>query len=217
MPLKYKDLDIIGLDPETTILLNGDGDPLPNPNFKDKYIEGENLYNNVKLSKLLGLGALVEKKKEEGKEVKAIVVDTWTRICTNTVDSPQFSGQSGYDKWKTFAVDNVQIFTIIKELLPEDCIVYMLAHPETATDENGRPSMKVATEGNLLDKRGGVESFSNIVVFTQKVQVPGQSDQYSFRVNNYATTKTPIGMFEEENIPNDLGLLDRAIRAHYQI
>ena len=62
------------------------------------------------------------------------------------------------------------------------------------------------------------ESFSSIVIYAEKITgVPGQPTEFKFRTrtNGDDTCKTPMDMFEEELIDNDLMLIDKAIREYY--
>lgn len=87
-----------------------------------------------------------------------------------------------------------------------------MAHPIEYNDEYGMTQLKIGTQGKMLEQRIP-ESYSTIVLYTQMVKEPGKTDpEYTFRVNNFATSKSPLGMFPDKNIPNDLGLVDKYIR-----
>jgi hypothetical protein len=156
---------------------------------------------------------------ESGLTIKAIVVDTFTRICNNYTNSKGFTQKGGFEKWDTFANNVFEFLNIVKRDLPNDVVVYLMAHPREKEDENFRKSLEISLPGKKTYKQGGVESYSSIVIYTQKVPTsPGQPDEYTFRVNNYATAKTPLTMFpDSDNIPNDLGLVDDAVRKLFKI
>jgi len=61
------------------------------------------------------------------------------------------------------------------------------------------------------------ESFSSIVLYAEAVKSPGNPVQYVFRTvtGGDDTCKTPMGMFEEENIDNDLIIVNNAITEYY--
>jgi hypothetical protein len=202
-----KTIEIEGLDPSSNVVINCDDKALPG-NITDIYNNGVNYFEDIHGSALLN--TLKELNKNPG--VKSIVIDTWSRWASNIVDDPSFSQGDARKKWMVFAQENILLFNAINRLMRKDIIVYMLAHPTEYTDENGILSLKIATQGKMLDNRS-VESFSTIVLFTQKQRVPSESDKYTFRTNNFATSKSPLGMFVEENIPNDLGIVDKQIRA----
>ena len=92
--------------------------------------------------------------------------------------------------------------------LPADRIVYFLGHSEV--DQNGNEKFK--TIGRLLDEKVTLEGKYTIVLKTVV-----QDGKYLFSTHNNGqdTVKTPIGMFENDLIPNDLAAVDKVIREYY--
>ena len=86
--------------------------------------------------------------------------------------------------------------------------VYILAH--TNTDDSGRTRCK--TIGKLLDEKITVEGMFTIVLRTLV-----RDGQYFFATQNNGsdTTKSPMGMFDEQLIDNDLATVDNAICSYY--
>jgi hypothetical protein len=80
----------------------------------------------------------------------------------------------------------------------------------TETDSMG--NVKLKTVGKMLDEKINVEGMCTIVLRTHV-----QDGRFYFSTVNDGTdtVKTPIGMFEEPYIDNDLGLVDAAIREYY--
>lgn len=94
--------------------------------------------------------------------------------------------------------------------LPDYKRVYILAH--TQTDDFGKTKMK--TIGKLLDEKITPEGLLTIVMRSQVV-----NEQYVFSTKNNGsdTVKTPIGLFEESQIDNDLQVIDLAIQEYYEL
>jgi transcriptional regulator with PAS, ATPase and Fis domain len=88
--------------------------------------------------------------------------------------------------------------------------VYILSH--TSTDEFGKT--KVKTIGKLLDEKIVLEGLVTIVLRTMKI-----NDQYLFSTQNSGsdTVKSPLGLFEDGQIENDLLAVDNAICEYYGI
>lgn len=207
-PVKQGDIEIQGLEPSTTVIMNTDQKMLPSSKVRELYSEGENYFEDVDNSNIMNM----LKKINENPKVKAIVIDTWSRLASNIVDSPEFAKKSGFQKWMDFGVDNINMFNAVNKRMRKDIIVYMMAHPTEYTDEYGQLQLKIGTQGKMLEQRIP-ESYSTIVLYTQMIKEPGKQDpEYTFRVNNFATSKSPLGMFPDKNIPNDLGLVDKHIR-----
>ena len=63
------------------------------------------------------------------------------------------------------------------------------------------------------------ESFSTIVLYSEVIKTPGQPNRHIFRTisSGSDTCKTPLEMFEEEAIDNDLVDVNKTIREYYSI
>jgi hypothetical protein len=92
--------------------------------------------------------------------------------------------------------------------LPDFKRVYILSH--TSTDDFGKT--KIKTIGKLLDEKIVMEGLVTIVLRTAV-----QNGNYLFSTQNSGsdTVKSPLGLFEDELIPNDLAVVDAAIFSYY--
>lgn len=114
----------------------------------------------------------------------------------------------GYQKFTDMALNFRNLVHFVVQKVPDDVIVYFLHHTET--DVNG--FVKAKTIGKMLDEKLTVEGLFDIVLRTEVNQ-----DGHFFRTqsNGMDTVKTPEGMFSDLLIPNDLALVDQAIRDYY--
>ena len=97
--------------------------------------------------------------------------------------------------------------------LSDDKIIYFLSHIERTKDGNE----KCKTIGQLLDEKITVEGLF-IIVLKTVVSLDGNNQrQFCFAtVNNGSdTVKSPMGMFENALIPNDLKAVDTVVREYY--
>lgn len=94
--------------------------------------------------------------------------------------------------------------------LPEEKIVYVVMHE----DKNDFGDIKPKTIGKLLDEKVCIEG-----MFTIVLRCIEESGKHYFvtQSSNGAVSKSPIGMFEELTIDNDLLLVEKAIREYYEI
>lgn len=92
-----------------------------------------------------------------------------------------------------------------------DAIVYFLHHPER--DEDGM--LKPKTQGKMLNEKLNVAGLFTTVLLCEADGEGGH--WFVTRSNGRSVTKTPMGMFEEERIPNDLKAVDKAIREYYEM
>ena len=97
--------------------------------------------------------------------------------------------------------------------LPDDKIIYFLFHIERTKDGNE----KCKTIGQLLDEKITLEGLFTIVLKTVVLLDGNNQRQFCFAtVNNGSdTVKTPMGMFTDPLIPNDLKVVDAVIRDYY--
>ncbi|AGO48923.1 Sak4-like ssDNA annealing protein [Cellulophaga phage phi14:2] len=209
-----KSTSCMNLDPDSTAIVNSDQKDLPFPQFKSKYNKEKNNYlqssNIVEITNFL-------KGIQGNKQIKTLVIDTWSRIMTDSVMSNSFRNASnGMQAWSNMSFENYNLLNIINEKLREDIIVYIMCHPETVYDESGFARERIAVQGQQL-KKMEPESFSSIVLYAEAIKNPGEPVSYFFRT---ATTgndscKTPIGMFDEELVPNDLVAINDTIIKYY--
>lgn len=201
------------LDPDKTVIINSDQKDLPFPKFRTKYNEKKGNYiqtSNVEevITKL--------KEVQSKEEVTTVIIDTWSRMMTDGVMTPKFVNTKGYEKWGNFSFAHYKLINIINEKLRDDLKVYLFCHPETVYDEAGYPRMEIAVQGKQI-KKFFPESFSSIVLYAEAIKEPGAPIKYMFRTvtNGDDTCKTPMGMFEEEHIENDLVQVNKAITEYY--
>ena len=139
-----------------------------------------------------------------------IIIDDFQYILANefmrrVLDKE--SGNAAFAKYNEIAHNAWQILMTAGQL-SDASRVYILAH--TQEDDNG--NVKAKTIGKLLDEKITIEGLLTIVLRTKVI-----NGQYLFSTQNsgHDTVKTPMGMFEEEHIPNDLAAIDAAICDYY--
>ena len=115
---------------------------------------------------------------------------------------------SGYGKFTEMAKNYEEMLRYIQEETSPDTIVYILQHIEK--DENG--NIKAKTLGKMLDQQLTVEG-----LFTICLLCVANERGYHFITQSDGTNpcKSPMGMFETKEIPNDLKMVDTTIREYY--
>lgn len=81
-------------------------------------------------------------------------------------------------------------------------------------DKNEFGDIKPKTIGKLLDEKVCVEGLFTIVLRAECL-----NGEYIFhtKTDGSDVTKTPMGLFENETIPNDLKEVDKVIREYYNL
>lgn len=122
--------------------------------------------------------------------------------------------EKGYEKFTDIGANFFNL-TQTAATLPDDKIVYFFFHIERTDDGNE----KCKTIGQALDKKITLEGLFTIVLKTVVLLDGDNKRQFCFAtVNNGSdTVKTPMGMFTEALIPNDLKAVDTVIREYYEM
>lgn len=94
--------------------------------------------------------------------------------------------------------------------LPDGTIVYFLMHSEVGDD--GR--LKAKTLGKLIDNHYTLEGLFPVVLMA----CSSKERHWFATANDGSTTvKAPMGMFEQDEIDNDLKAVDAAIREYWSL
>jgi hypothetical protein len=209
-----KSTSLRNCNPDETVIVNTDQKPLPFKKFQEKFSEEKGNY-----LKSSDTQKVTDKLKEAHKNsaVKIFAIDTWSRMMTDFVMSNGFRKNTGFGKWADLSGSQYDLLNTINEKVRDDINVYLFCHPENHYDDAGYKHQRIAVQGKQLEKFAP-ESFSSIVIYAEKIPGgPGKPTEFKFRTRNNGndTCKTPMDMFEEELIDNDIMLVDKAIRDYY--
>lgn len=174
-------------------VINVAGKPLPFKNSHTFYSSDnyEHIANAIKKAK-----------------AKTIVIDDAQYLMAN--EYMRRASENGFQKFTDIGRNYwALVYMVIREL-PEDVVVYFLGHIER--DANGNEKFK--TIGKLLDEKITVEGLYSIVL---KTFVEDGKYHFTTQTNGFDTVKSPIGMFDEKLIDNDLKMVDEKIRSYYEL
>ncbi len=120
------------------------------------------------------------------------------------------SKKTGYDKFNSIGFNFVGLVRFVATNTPPDTIVYFLQHTEVGDD--GR--IKAKTLGKLIDNHYTLEGLFSIVLM-----VDVDKDKHYFVTNSDGTNtcKSPMGMFEQRTMDNDLKAVDTIIRDYWEL
>ena len=138
-------------------------------------------------------------------KTKTVVIDDSNYLITN--EFMRTSKDTGYQKYNDMGNHFWNLINFVKNL-EGDKIVYFFMHSETTDD--GRIIPK--TIGKMLNEKVCIEG-----MFTIVLRAMYDNGKYIFKTktNGYDVCKTPLDMFAEEIIDNDLKLVDETIREYY--
>lgn len=145
---------------------------------------------------------------------KVVVVDDAGYLITNAFmrgHASQGAGNSMFNFYNQLADNFWKLITYIKSMDKDEDknkIVYIIMHDQ----KNDYGDIKPKTIGKLLDDKVCVEG-----MFTICLRSMVQDGRFVFRTRSdgFDVTKTPIGLFDTEEIDNDLAFVDEKIRNYY--
>ncbi len=194
-----KSTSLRNLDPEITAVVNPVGKPLP---FKSSNGKFTMLNNETKSGNIT---AWLKGQAKAGKKI--LIVDDFQYLLSIPYMNRIHEG--GWDKWNDFGDDYFKLIDVCADL-PADVRVYYLSHCETL--DNGITTIKLI--GKLLREKITIEGLFTIVLRTSVID-----QKYFFLTQNSGkdTVKSPMGMFSEYAVENDLAYIDDKVCNYYEI
>lgn len=187
-----KSTSLRNLPAEETAIINVTNKPMP---FRNK--------NGLKIASCTNYEQMIKAIINTNKRI--IVVDDSSYMMT--FENFDKATQKGYDKFTTMAINYYNLIETPKKCDGEK-IIYFVTHEEI--DENGVTHPK--SIGKMLSQQLVIEGLFSIVLRSMQ-----KESQYVFQTHNDGTSvcKSPIDMFNEDFIPNDLAEVDKVIREYY--
>lgn len=189
-----KSASLRNFDPGEVVIYNVAGKPLPFRNGTKMMRADNPTYTQI-------LGSLAK-----GKVKRYVIDDSQYLLCFELFDR---SGETGYTKFTEMAKHFYDLIQTVIRKLPSDTIVYFLHHTEQVGDR-----FKAKTIGKMLDEKLTVEGLFSIVLMAKNVD---GKHFFLTQSDGSDTVKTPMEMFTDAEIDNDLKVVDTTIREYYGI
>lgn len=191
-----KSTSLRNCDPAITAVINPVGKPLP---FKNHFETLDNVTDAREIIKYM------KEQVKAGK--KLIVVDDFQYILA--IPYMNRIKETGWDKYNDFGANYFEIIDVCKDL-PDDVVVAYMTHLETL--DNGLTTVKLI--GKLLREKITIEGLFTIVLRTGVYEA-----KYYFYTQNSGkdTVKSPLGMFQNYAIDNDLNYVYDKIKNYYEL
>lgn len=153
------------------------------------------------------------KKALKGSPAKSFIIDDAGYLIINSFmrnHSSKGAGSAIYSFYNSLADNFWELIQFLANDLPADKIAYVFMHEDM--DDNG--NIKIKTIGKLLDEKVCIEGQCTIVL-----RCINNSSEHRFitQSDGNAVSKSPMGMFDELEIDNDLLMVDNTIREYYGI
>lgn len=206
----FPSLGIKGLNNKETVVVNVSGKDLPFRGWKKLYTgkisEGGNYFESSDGGSVAKAINYIDANREE---IKNIVIDDSQFLMA--FDFMRRAKEPGYGKFADIGVSMGKVIEAAR-IARKDLKVYFLWHPENDR-ENG---YKMKTVGNMIENYLTLEGLFTVVLYTKVSKGSDNKIVYQF-VTNYDgeyPAKSPVEMFDEIYIPNDLGLVSKTIDSY---
>lgn len=204
------------LNPAETAIVNCVGKPLPIKGWKTNYTPFKGATGNYYASDIAkDILKFMDKIANDRPDIKNIVIDDWQYTMSN--EFMRRSKEAGWDKFTDIAKNAWEILNKGRELR-DGLKVFILTHSDKQKGDFGSPDViKIKTIGKLLDEKINPAGLFTVLLYTDVRKDDKKGMQYTFVTNNDGVypAKSPIGMFDELYIPNDLGAVAMAIDEYY--
>lgn len=208
-----KSTSLRNLNPEETFIISTTGKPLPFKGWRKKYtnftiVDGKpsgNYYVSSNWEQILKILKVVNKMPK----IKQVIIDDMQYILSyEFVDR---ATEVGYTKFTELAQHLMEILRYAEQMR-DDCKMVFLTHCENVGDAMN-PKYVIKTIGKLLAEKVTLEGLFTYLLFTKVQEGDDGKMQYKFLTNTdgACVAKTPLGMYEELLIDNDLNEVIKTI------
>ena len=204
---QFPELGIIGLNPKETVVINVAGKDLPFKGWKSLYkgkiTEGGNYFES---SDSNAISKAIEYISASRKDIKHIVLDDGQ--FTMGFEFMRRAKETGYGKFADIGVNMGKIIASAKGTR-SDLKVFFLWHP----DQDKELGYKMKTVGKMVDDYLNLEGLFTVLLYTRVSKGADNKPNYEFVTNHDGEfpAKSPVGMFTNLYIKNDLGLVAKII------
>lgn len=205
------------LNPEETVVFNILGKRLPFKGSNSQYnAEKKNLFNVDTHDKII---QFIQSINKNATYVKNIIIDDASYLMRKEMFEK--AEVSGYNKFTQIAVHTQNVIQTC-ERARDDLNVFLVYHTEDIVDNGSLVGYKIATVGKMLDQTYNPMEVVPVVLFSDARFKDDGSVEYGFYTHRTKIggvtipAKSPDGMFDEDFIPNDLGLVVTKMTQYFE-
>lgn len=200
-----KSTSLENLSAKETFIINVKNKPLPFKGWKNNYLlfTKDNPNGNYIGTDDPGtMLKIMQHVSDKMPHIKNLIVEDFNYMAAN--EFMQKAADPGYGKFTSIA-KNIYSVIDIHNKLREDLTIAYINHEDESTDSMGDRKVRAKTVGRLVDSLITIEGLFTIVLFT-KVKKGKEGSEYYFitQTDGVTSAKSPKGMFDTLEIPNDL-------------
>lgn len=169
-------------------------------------VTGKELEKSIDIKPVVAKTAQEVTRMVIGSKKPIVVIDDINYLFTFQV----FGRSNEKDQFKVFRDIGNDFYQLIKAIVDKDTDqnIYMFGHIEL----NDEKLVQLKTAGNTIRNNIAPEGLTNIVI-----EALCDLGEFVFKVRtDGAGVKSPVDMFEDKTIPNDLKLVNDAINKYYK-
>lgn len=212
-----KSTSIKALNPKDTVVINVLKKRLPFKGSNSLYNkENKNLFN---VDDYASINSFLESINKNAGYVKNVIIDDLTYVMRK--EYFKSAKITGFNKFVDMGA-HFQSIIQTAENAREDLNVFLILHCEEVISDNVIVTYKPSTIGKMIDNTYNPVEVVPIVLFSSVKYDENKKPIYGFYThrcmegNIEIPAKSPDGMFTEDFIPNDLGLVVNAMNEYYQ-
>lgn len=205
------------LNPKETVVINVLKKRLPFKGSGSLYNkENKNLFN---VDDYASINSFIESINKNAGYVKNIVIDDLSYVMRK--EYFKSAKVTGYNKFVDMGA-HFQSIIQTAENTREDLNVFLVMHCEEVLSDNVIVGFKPSTIGKMIDSTYNPVEVVPMVLFSSVKYDENKKPMYGFYThrcmegNTEIPAKSPDGMFDDDFIPNDLGLVVKAMNEYYQ-
>ena len=214
-----KTTSIRNLDPSETFIISTTGKRPGIKGAKKKYPDFKvnketkemsgNFYTSSNIESIKQMMKIVNLKMPN---VKVLVIDDFQYL--QAFEAMARVDEKGYGKFTDMAKHAYEALKTGMDMR-DDLFIVVSTHSEN-TGDNLNPYYKIKTQGKMLDSVITLEGLFTYVLFTKVIKDDSDSVQYKFLTNSdgTCTAKSPMGLFEDLLIDNDLDYVIKKIKEY---
>ena len=189
------------LDPKSTFYINVIGKPLPFKGWKAKYVDGKNMISTHNADDIV---KCIKGVSSTRPEVKTIIIDDAQYIMS--YEYMDRAMEKGFAKFTEIAKHMFDVLAA-PDKVRDDLTTIFLAHSEDVSS-NGYTKTQMKTIGKMLNATITIEGLFTIVLLAYPVKEEKKM-RYVFvtQSNGTTTAKSPMDMFDDIAIDNDLQMV----------
>lgn len=218
---KIPELNLVGLNPEETFIISATSKPLPFRKSGEFYkiVEkgqpptkenGNRFVTNIGEEVAKVISYILENRKE----IKNIVIDDMNYIMQDMY--MQQALKTGFDVFKKIGKSMDEVFSAMEKSSTVNfiCLAHFEEYKDTSDDT---VSYRFKTVGKMVQDYITPEGKFDVVLYGR--QSIGEDKkvlkQFVTNFDGQYPSKSPVGMFTEMYIPNDLGLVVEMVNSYY--